>query len=52
MMYKMVGDERWRRHDPVRRHLYASDTVINRMQQRLLVGEDGLASGDVSEDLR
>jgi hypothetical protein len=48
-MYKMVGDGRWRRHDPVRRHLYALDTVINR---QFLVGEDGFASGDVSENLR
>jgi hypothetical protein len=44
--------ERLRRHDPVRRYLYASDTVINRTQKRLLVGEDGFASGDVSENLR
>jgi hypothetical protein len=50
MMYKMVGDGGWRRHNPVRRHLYASDTVIHRMQKRLLVEEDSFASGNVSEN--
>jgi hypothetical protein len=52
MMYKIVGDRRWRQHDPVRRHLYASDTVIHRMQKQLLVGEDGFASSSVSENPR
>lgn len=52
IIYKMVSDRRWRRHDPIHRLLYALDTVINRMQQRLLVGQDGFASGDVSENLR
>jgi hypothetical protein len=51
-MYKMVGDGRWRQHDLVRRHLYASDTVIHRMQKRLLIGEDSFAGSGVSKNPR
>jgi hypothetical protein len=51
MMYKMVGDRRWRQYNLVHCHLYALDTVVHRMQKWLLVGEDSFASSDVSKNL-